>query len=263
VTALRVVIADDEPLARRGMRQLLALHEDAVVVAEARNGREAVRVVEASVPDVLLIDIQMPELDGFDVLRQLQPPLPQVIFVTAYDAYAVRAFETHALDYIVKPVSEDRFKAALERARERIRANQVLAASSKLVELLEQRGELVLGAQPTRRLMIRQARGEIVLEVDAIRWIEADDYYAAVYVQGKRHLVRESLDSLERRLDPTRFVRVHRSALVNLALVREVRTDAPAVVVLADGTRVPLSRRRREHVADAVHRFAGSSRPRR
>ncbi len=256
---LRVVLVDDEPLARRGLRQLLAAHTDVVVVGEARNGSEAVRVIRSAAPDLLLIDVQMPEFDGFEVLRRLAPPLPAVIFVTAYDAYAVRAFEEHALDYLVKPIQEERFAAAIERARERIRSRQVLDASRHLVELLEQRGQLVLGPEPTRRLVIPQIGGEVVLDVADIRWIEADDYYAAVHVAGKRHLVRESLESLERRLDPTQFVRVHRSAIVSLARVREVRRDSPAVV-LTDGTMVPLSRRRRDHVADAVHRFAGRRR---
>jgi two-component system LytT family response regulator len=257
MTALRVVIADDEPLARRGMRQLLAAHRDAVVVGEAANGVEAVRVIRTTAPDILLIDVQMPEWDGFEVLRRLTPPLPTTIFVTAYDAYAVRAFETHALDYLVKPVREARFGDALGRARERIKSNLQLAASSALVALLAERGELALGPEPTRRLVIPQLGGNLVLDVRDIVWIEADDYYAAVYVSGKRHLVRESLDSLERRLDPTRFVRVHRSALVSLAQIREVRVASPGAVLLRDGTRVPLSRRRREHVENAVRRFAG------
>jgi two-component system LytT family response regulator len=262
VNAIRVVIVDDEPLARRGIRQLLTSHDDVELAGEARNGREAIRVIKAVAPDLVFLDVQMPELDGFEVLRRLDQRIPAVIFVTAYDAFAVRAFETHAVDYLVKPVHEDRFHDALARARDRLRSDEALVLSRRLSELLAATGSEVRDSEhpaPARRLVIAANGTEFLLDVADIEWIEADDYYAAVYARGRRHLIRESLDSLERRLDAARFVRVHRSALVHLSKVREVRSekDGTAVIILHDGTRVPMSRRRREVVADAIRRFAG------
>ena len=231
---IRCVIADDEPLARHGIRQLLAAHDDIEVVGEARNGREAVRLLESLGPDLVFLDVQMPELDGFEVLRRIEPKrLPAVIFVTAYDAFAVRAFETHALDYIVKPVVEARFDDALKRCREHLLSREAL---------------LKLLSSP--RLLV----GDLVVDVNDISWIEADDYYAAVHVRDKRHLVRESLASLESRLDRSLFVRVHRGAIVNLAHVASISRGSS--VMLRDGTTLPLSRRRRQQVAEAVRRFA-------
>ncbi|HEU4885813.1 MAG TPA: LytTR family DNA-binding domain-containing protein [Longimicrobium sp.] len=265
---MRVVIVDDEPLARRGIRQLLAAHDDVEVAGEARDGREAVRVLRDLAPDLVFLDVQMPELDGFAVLRALDT-LPAVIFVTAFDTFAVKAFELHALDYLVKPLHEARFHQALARARERLRSREAVELARRLSLLLAAGGKGEGAAdvkidggtppEPPRRLVIATGGADLVLDVAEIDWIEADDYYAAVHARGRRHLIRESLASLEERLAGSRFVRVHRSALVNLARVREVRAgpgEDPAVV-LHDGTRLPLSRRRRRQVAAALRRFAG------
>jgi two-component system LytT family response regulator len=234
VPEVRAVIADDEPLARRGIRQLLAAHPDVVVVAEARDGVEVLEALRAHPIDLVFLDVQMPRLDGLAAMRSLGSDwLPLVVLVTAYDGFAVEAFALPALDYLVKPVNEERFAATLARVRERLR----LAA-------LETKG--------ARRLVVPTGRGELVLDVDEIDWIEADDYYAAVHARGARHLVRESLASLEARLDGTRFLRVHRSAIVRLDGVRELRTGEEPVVVLRDGTRVPVSRRRRERIREAL-----------
>jgi two-component system LytT family response regulator len=264
---MRIVIVDDEPLARRGIRQMLAPHLDVEVAGEARNGREAVRMLNALAPDVVFLDIQMPELDGFAVLRQLTlDPLPMVIFVTAYDTFAVRAFESHALDYLVKPVHDARFQDALARARKRLRSQEAVELSRRLSSLLAaglngtaETVAIANAAEPSRRIVIGTGGTDLILDVAEIDWIEAEDYYAAVHARGGRHLVRESLASLETRLDRTRFVRVHRSAIVNLAQVTEIRTPASgdATVVLRSGIQLPLSRRRREQVADAIRRFAG------
>jgi two-component system LytT family response regulator len=265
MTPMRVVIVDDEPLARRGIRQLLASHEDIEVAGEARNGREAVRMLNALAPDLVFLDVQMPECDAFAVLRQLAvEPLPAVIFVTAYDTFAVRAFESHALDYLVKPVHEARFQDALARARERLRSKEAVELSRRLSLLLANGGmggdaNAARPPEPSRRLVIGTGGSDLILEVAEIDWIEADDYYAAVHARGRRHLVRESLASLEGRLDRAQFVRVHRSAIVNLAQVREIPAQAAgdSIVLLRSGTQLPLSRRRREQVADAIRRFAG------
>lgn len=260
MTPLRVLIVDDEPLARRGIRQLLTGDAGVEVAGEARNGFEAVRLVKALDPDLVFLDVQMPELDGFGVLRQLADPLPLIIFVTAYDTFAVRAFDAHAVDYLVKPLHEARFLAALARARERLRSKEAIALSRRLARLLV---EDAVDAPPRpdapKRLVLGTSGADLVLDVDDIDWIEAEDYYAAVHTRGRRHLVRESLASLETRLDRQRFVRVHRSAIVNLSRVVEIRMPPgrDAVLILRAGTALPVSRRRREQVADALRRFAG------
>lgn len=257
MNAIRAVIVDDEPLARRGIRQLLAPHTDIEVAGEARNGREAVRMLEALAPDLVFLDVQMPELDGFAVLRRLRPDRwPAVVFVTAHDAFAVRAFEAHALDYLVKPVHEARFEQALARVRERMRSDEALALSQRLSTLLADGFDPLPPIAAPRPLAIGATGGGLIFDPSEIAWIEADDYYAAVHARGKRHLVRESLASLQRRLDPAHFVRVHRRAIVNLAQVRGLQSGEDGGVLLRDGTVVPLSRRRREQVAEAVRCFA-------
>lgn len=228
---MRCVIADDEPLARRGIRQLLAPHHDIEVAGEARNGREAAHLLRTLAPDLVFLDVQMPELDGFAVLEQSpNDERPAVIFVTAYDTFAVRAFDAYAVDYLVKPIQAQRFNEALARARERVQSRR------------------------PRRLVISGPAGEVVVDLAEVEWIEADDYYAVVHARGRRHLLRESLASLAGRLDAGQFVRAHRSAIVNVAQIREVRTSAShgSSVILRSGAVVPLSRRRREAVIAAV-----------
>lgn len=262
---IRAIIADDEPLARRGIRQLLTPHRDVTVVAEARNGLEAVRAWRSFRPDLLFLDVQMPELDGFGVLRELGAErLPAVIFVTAYDEFAVRAFAAHALDYLVKPLQEARFAEALERTRERLRSAEAVELSRKLSALLVAHEQEHARVQVVKqRLPVPTATGDLILDVEEINWIEADDYYAAIHAHGRRHLIRESLASLEQRLDPTRFIRVHRSAIVNVDWVRELRVESKrklrraTVLVLRGGTRVPVSRRRREQVCERLRRLNG------
>ena len=240
---IRAIIVDDEPLARRGVRQLLSSHRDVDVVAEARNGREAIRAIRELKPDLLFLDVQMPELDGFDVLREIGvSAMPEVIFVTAHDEFAVRAFDAHALDYLVKPLEEARFADALERMRERIRSVKAVDVSRKLSALLAMREQ----ERTKQRILVPTASGELVLDADEIDWIEADDYYAAVHARRGRHLIRESLASLEQRLDGSRFVRAHRSAIVNVDRIREVTSEqGETLLILTDGRRVPVSRRRR------------------
>lgn len=259
---LRVVVVDDEPVARRGLRHLLLEHADVAIVGEARNGREAVQIVTALAPDLLLLDVQMPGWNGFEVLHRLDPPLPYVIFVTAHDDYAVQAFETHALDYLLKPVHHERFQISMQRARERIRSAAALGQALRLARLLE-------GAEPAavegrgpavERLVVPEPSGDRIIDVRDVCWIEADGYYAVIHAHGRRHLLRESLDSLQRRLDAHRFVRTHRSAIVAMDSVRELRREGGgSVVILSDGTQVPVSRRRRALVASAIRRVARGS----
>ncbi|HEX4468833.1 MAG TPA: response regulator [Gemmatimonadaceae bacterium] len=257
---MRAVIADDEPLARRGIRQLLTSQPDVEVVGEARNGRETVHLVRTLHPDLLFLDVQMPELDGFAVLAALgSSTLPAVIFITAYDHFAVRAFEAHALDYLVKPIEEARFVEAVQRTRDRMHSLAAIELSRRLTALVSERErQSITRALRAARLVVPTSTGELLLDADEIDWIEADDYYAAIHARGRRHLMRQSLAVLERRLDPNQFVRAHRGAIVNIERVREMRGDSgDTILVLRDGTRVPVSRRRREEVVRRIRVLAG------
>lgn len=256
---IRALIADDEPLARRGIRQLLAREGDVEIAGEARNGRETIQLARSLHPDLLFLDVQMPGPDGFEVLSALSStPIPAIIFVTAYDDFAVRAFAAQALDYLVKPIQETRFAEAVQRSRERLQALAAVELSRRLSSLLSERERRGVTRSGAGRLVVPTSTGELVLDVDEIDWIEADDYYAAIHARGRRHLMRQSLAVLEQRLDANRFVRAHRGAIVNIDRVRELRGDAgDTVLVLRDGTRVPVSRRRRERVAERL-RILGS-----
>jgi two-component system LytT family response regulator len=251
------LIVDDEPLARRGIRQLLEAHPRFQVVGESRNGREAVRSVRALQPELVFLDIQMPGMDGFEVVREIGPDgMPEVVFVTAFDEYAVRAFETHALDYLVKPVSQARFDATIARVSARLRDRDAVATALRLRQFLEGRSDPPATSEARETITVPTAGGFVIVPADEIDWIEADDYYAAIYARGKRLLIRESLASFEARLDRRRFVRVHRSAIVAMDRIRELRPGRGGVgkfvVVLRDGTRVPVSRRRREEVVGVL-----------
>ena len=255
MTNIRVLIADDEPLARRGVRQLLAPHSDITVVGESRNGPETLLALDTLKPDLLFLDIQMPEMDGFAVLRARGADrMPAVIFVTAHDQFAVRAFDAQALDYLVKPLNVGRFEAALGRIRERLRLMQAADVAKKLTALLAaeraEREKKSIG-----RLVVSTGAGDLVIPVPEIDWISAEDYYARLHVGTKSYLVRESLSSLETRLDPMRFARVHRAAMVQLDRVRELRSRARGdEAILLDGSRVPVSRRRRAVLDELLRR---------
>jgi len=239
---IRVLVADDEPLARRGVRQLLAPHADMTVVGESRNGAETLRALDALKPDLLFLDVQMPEMDGFAVLRARGADrMPAVVFVTAHDQFAVQAFEACAIDYLMKPLNVERFDAALGRVRERLRLMHAAELAGKLTALLaaERVAREKKGAE---RLVVSTPVGETVIPAAEIDWIGADDYYARLHVGAKSYLLRESLSSLETRLDATRFVRVHRAAIVQLDRVRELRGEE---AILRDGSRIAVSRRRR------------------
>ena len=256
---IRALIADDEPLARRGIRQLLARETDVDVIGEARNGRETIQLVRALRPDLLYLDVQMPGPDAFGVLDALDDlTLPAIIFVTAYDDFAVRAFDARALDYLVKPLAEARFAEALQRAREHLQSRAAVELSRRLSNLLStQELERLTGVRGAARIMVPTSTGELILETNEIDWIEADDYYAAIHARGRRHLMRQSLSLLERRLDARQFVRAHRGAIVNIDRVRELRArSGDTVLVLRDGTRVPVSRRRREYVTQRLRVLA-------
>lgn len=269
---IRALVVDDEPLARRGIRQLLARHPQSVVVGECRNGQDALRALESSDVNLVFLDVQMPELDGFAVIRERGADrMPATVFVTAYDEYAVRAFEAQALDYLVKPVSEERFDAALGRVRAFLEGRDALAFRARLAALIESPERAALPvreparksgwdpARAPRRLLVPTSTGDLLLDPGEIDWIGADDYYAVLHVGGRRLLLRESLASLAERLEGARFVRVHRSAIVNLDRVRELRSSgkgSDSVLVLQSGAQVPVSRRRRETISEAIRRLS-------
>ena len=240
MTAWRVVIVDDEPPARDTLRLLLSAHSDFVVVAECAHGEEAIAAVRRESPDVLFLDVQMPGLDGFDVLRTLGPANAMaLVFVTAYDRYALRAFEEHALDYLLKPFSDERFTDVLQRVRERLREKRLADTGRRLAALLESPVPQV-GPQ---QLIVRDGGRTLVIPYDEILWIEAEDYYVNVHARQRSTLARIPLKTLADGLDD-RFVRIHRSAIVNVACVREVEPLASGDqrLVLSDGTELRVSR---------------------
>ncbi|RKH72513.1 LytR/AlgR family response regulator transcription factor [Corallococcus aberystwythensis] len=257
--AIRTLVVDDEPLAREGLRLLLATDSEVRVVGEAGNGPEAVRLIREQRPDLVLLDVQMPELNGFEVLARLSPAeVPAVIFVTAYDQYALRAFDIHALDYLLKPFRDDRFHDAIGRAKAQIRLARMSDLGQRLMSVLSTYGERdgtpVPAPTPTpsdpwvRRLAIRDAGRVVFLDVDEIEYIEAADYYVQIHAGGKAYLHRETMQSLEARLEPERFMRIHRSAIVNARRIRELRSEGrrDLIVVLTSGAELRVARSHRE-----------------
>ena len=250
----RVLIVDDEPLARALLRVLLEREGGVQIVGEC-SGATAVAEVARTRPDILFLDVQMPGVDGFEVLARLDPERrPVVVFVTAYDRYAVRAFEVHAVDYLLKPVDADRFREALRHACARVATRGGAAGDAGLAALMQER------ARYPSRLLVPSRGRTLVVEVAAIDWIEASDYYASIHTGAQTHLLRQTMAELERILDPSRFFRVHRSAIVNLERVREIQPlfRGDSSLLLTTGARVRLSRARRAAFqrlfAASVHR---------
>jgi two-component system, LytTR family, response regulator len=238
------MVVDDEPLAREGLVELLRAMPDVEVAGAYADGVSALHAIDAEVPDVLCVDIRMPGLDGFDVVAALDPErAPAVIFVTAYDAFAVRAFEVNAIDYLLKPVTADRLASAIERVRDRKRPEPL--TPERLTDLLE---KLAPSRSPgVGRLIVREVGRVVVIPTSDIDWIEGADYYARLHIGTKSHLIRESMSSLERRLDPARFLRLYRSAIVNLSRVRvvEAAERGDGVAVLSTGARIRVTASRR------------------
>ena len=233
---LRVVIVDDEPLARVVVREYIALHPGVEVVAECANGFEAVKAVSELSPDLVFLDVQMPKLSGFEVLELIGRQVP-VVFTTAYDQYALRAFDVHAIDYLLKPFSEQRFAEALARARERLAARDTAPVDALVSET---RGKQT----PLERVLIRDGSQVHVLPVDKIDYVEAQDDYVAFRSEGKSFLKDQTLGVTEGLLDPARFVRIHRSYLLNIERIARVELYAKdsRIAILRDGTKLPVSR---------------------
>lgn len=239
---IRCLIVDDEPLGRERVASLLRTLPDADVIGLCDNGSDAIDMIDALSPDLLFLDVQMPELDGFGVLAAIRPTnLPAVIFVTAHSQYAIRAFEVHAQDYLLKPFDPDRLFAAYHRAAERIRLRQLEPANTQLLALVAD-----MARQRTRRTRVPiKTDGRVtLLPVEDIDWIESSDNHVKIHTKGHVHVVRQTLQSMDDTLPPDTFVRVHRSAIINVARIKEIQPwfTGEYVVILQDGTQVRTSR---------------------
>lgn len=252
---IRALIVDDEPLGRERIRSLLREDAEVEVVGECADGRQALAAVERLKPDLLFLDVQMPEMDGFAVLDAMASRhKPAVIFVTAYDRYAVQAFEVHALDYLLKSFDRERFQSAVARAKQEIRRSREGALDERLAGLLE---DLESRKQRATRVVIKSAGRIFFLPVEEIDWVEAADNYVRIHAGADAHLVRETLQSLEGRLDPAKFLRIHRSTIVNLDRIRELHPlfHGDYAVRLRDGTELTLSRNYREKLGEPLGQF--------
>jgi two-component system LytT family response regulator len=245
----RTIVVDDEPLARQTLRLLLEREADFRLVSECAHGAEAIEAIRRERPDVLFLDVQMPEVDGFEVLRRLGPDVvPAIVFVTAFDRYALRAFEEHALDYLLKPFSDERFGDVLTRTRTRLRERSFAAMATRLADLLAAK------APESRQLIIRDGGRTIVIPWADIVWIEAEDYCARIHLRDRTVLVRDSLRALADALDRGGFVRVHRSAIANVACIRELvpLASGDQRLTLDDGSVLKVSRTHRADVVKAL-----------
>jgi len=255
LSQLRAVIVDDEPAARRGIRLLLEQDGGVDVVGEASGGAEAAELIAREKPDLAFLDVQMPGCDGFQALARLDLELaPAVVFVTAYDEHALRAFEVNAVDYLLKPYDDARFGAALQRAKEAVRRRQADTVNTRLHQLLDylQHSPPPAAAEPSADRILLKSSGEIFfLKAEEIDWIEAEGDYMKFHVGGRTHLMRETMARLEARLNPQRFIRIHRSTIVNIDRLRKLSPSFAGeyAVILHDGTKLKLSRGYHERIA--------------
>jgi two-component system LytT family response regulator len=249
---IRTLIVDDEPMARQGLRLLLRGDPGIEIVGEAGSGTEAVAAILEERPDLVFLDIQIPDPNGFQVVAQVAAEhLPAVIFCTAYDQYAIQAFEINAIDYLLKPFSDARFRAALARAKEEMARSESAGLATKLNSLIAQ---LAAPPPPPDRILLKSG-GEIVfLKPEEIEWIEAEGDYMKFHVGGRTHLLRETMARLEAKLDPKRFARIHRSIIVNLHRVKKLMPSFAGeyTVLLEDGTKLRLSRGYHGHVKELL-----------
>ncbi|MEW5875634.1 MAG: LytTR family transcriptional regulator DNA-binding domain-containing protein [Candidatus Zixiibacteriota bacterium] len=265
MTAIRIVIADDEPMARKYLRSLLSSHTDCEILEECGDADSAVRAILAHDPDLVFLDVQMPGSDGFSVIDRVgADDMPYTVFVTAHDRYAVPAFERNALDYLLKPFSEERFAETLKRVREQLALANDAVWSRKLRSVLAStiaQGNTEIGASaapaldaikaPRDRIPVRSAGRIVLIRTDEIEWIEASDCYVTLHRGTEKFLHRESLNTLEAELDANRFIRIHRQSIVNVEFVREIRShaDGESAVLMTNGTILAISRRRKQGLA--------------
>ena len=247
----RVLIVDDEPLARDRIREMLKNDREVQVVGEARNGSEAIAAITSEAPDIVFLDVQMPDMDGFDVLKTLAvESMPLVIFVTAYDQHAIRAFDVHAIDYLMKPFDRKRFGKALDRAKAQLqRTNE--PDTGRILKLLE---EMKAGSGYLERFSIKNGASVVFVRAQDVDSIEAEGNYVRINIANSSHLLRDTLSSIEAQIDPRTFVRIHRRTIVNINRVRELQTWArgESRVVLHSGASHTVSRGYREHFEDFI-----------
>jgi two-component system, LytTR family, response regulator len=247
---IKTVIIDDEPIARDRVRRMLREENDIEVVGECGNGKEAVAFINENKPDLVFLDIQMPEMSGFEALQEINPSkTPAIIFVTAYDQYAIQAFDVHALDYLLKPFNRERFKRAIERAREQIEKTGGGKIDERLVSLL---ADLTNSKKYLERLVVKSVGRVFFLRTEEVDWIEAAGNYAKLHVGREGHLIRETMNGLEAKLNPDKFLRIHRSTLVNIDRIKELNPlfSGDYTVLLKNGTELTLSRNYRDRLLE-------------
>lgn len=255
VPRIRTVIIDDEPAARRGVRLLLAHDSNIEVVGEAAGGAEAVELITREKPALAFLDVQMPDLDGFQVLARVGVgQAPVVVFATAYDEHALRAFEVNAIDYLLKPYDDARFSSALQRAKDAVRRRESDVTDARLNRLLQYLENAVPPPDANDRILVKSSGEIFFLKAEEIDWIEAEGDYMKFHVSGKTHLMRETMARLEARLDPKKFIRIHRSTIVNADRMRKLSPSFAGeyAVILQDGTKLKLSRGYHERIASLL-----------
>ena len=243
---IRTIIVDDEPLARERVKRFLRDEKDIDVIGECGNGADAVKAIRSARPDLVFLDIQMPEKNGFEVIRSLDGnQLPTVVFVTAYDQYALQAFDVHALDYLLKPFNRDRFQRAVGRARDQIEDRHRGDLDERLTSLIE---NLKTEKKYLDRLVVKTVGRVFFLKTDEIDWIEAAGNYVRLHVGKESHMIRETMNGIEGKLDPDKFIRIHRSTVVHIDRIKELHPmfSGDYAVMLRDGTELALSRNYRE-----------------
>jgi two-component system LytT family response regulator len=246
--SLATLLVDDEPLAREGLRMLLSRDPDVSTIHEAKNGREAVAAIRDIRPDLVFLDIQMPEMDGFSVVQEVGAErMPPVVFVTAHDQYAIQAFEISALDYLLKPVTGERFAKALARAKVRLKSTAPDEASRQILSLLE---TIASPRRNLKRLAVRSAGKTVFVDVEDVDWIEAAENYVQLHVGQSGHLLHVAMNTLEKSLDPETFLRIHRSVIVNVKRIRQLQPalHGEYVITLATGVRLQSGRMYNEKV---------------
>jgi two-component system LytT family response regulator len=250
---LRAIVVDDEPLARDLLRALLAEHEDIHVVAQCQDGHEAISYLQAKPVDLMFLDVQMPEIGGFEIVERLGvQQLPPTVFVTAYHEHAVRAFDIHAVDYLTKPINAERLATALERVRKKIAAETALLTQEQLTAVLNGLRPGEESKSYPSRFLVKDGEKEILVASEKIDWIEAADYYCCLHAGSRSYMLRETISDLNERMDPRRFIRIHRSAMVNLDRIEEIHREgkAQSSIRLANGQILRMSKAGRERLLE-------------
>ena len=253
---IKVLIVDDEVIARERVNRFLRAESDVEVIGECRNGREAIAAIKRLDPDLIFLDIQMPQMNGFDVLAAIGLEyIPAVVFVTAYDQYALRAFEVHALDYLLKPFNQERFRQSLNHVRKQLERGRHHGVDDRLLSLLE---DIKSGPKYAERLVIKATGRVYFVKADEIDWIEACGNYVNLHTGDETHLLRETLSHIEGRLDPDKFLRIHRSRLVNIDYIKELSPlfNGDYTVILHNGMELTLSRTYRDRLQDLIEKFS-------